>query len=291
MSTDIEDILIPLAETAEEAARKAGALIASYRGKQVEVKMKKGGDNLASQVVTEVDLKSQNIILDHLAPSIGKYGLGLLAEENRDDGSRLEAEAFWCIDPIDGTLPFSEDKPGYAVSIGLVRKDGTPLVGVVYDPREDVLYSAVRGDGARRNGQAWRVGKEIPPGTALTWIMDRDQRTHPRFDEILEKLNRKADVLNLSNTCWYSGGGAVLNALWALEQHPAAYFKIPKEQEGGGCFWDFAASACIVKEAGGKVSDYHGEILDLNNRDTFYMNGKGVLFVSSPDLAGELTDL
>ena len=280
-----------LAALAEEAARRAGALIASYRGKQIDVRMKEGGDNLASQVVTEVDLKSQNTILEHLENSIKTYSLGLLAEEDRDDGSRLSADAFWCIDPIDGTLPFSEDKPGYAVSIALVGRDGVPLVGVVYDPRSDILYSAVRGEGAFRNGSPWRVKDTVPEGACLTWIMDRDQKSHPRFDDILKKLGLKAEALGLSEPCWYAGGGAVLNALWALEQHPALYFKIPKEQEGGGCFWDFAATACIVSEAGGVVSDYRGEALELNREDSFYMNAKGALYVSSPALAEELTEL
>ena len=54
---------------------------------------------------------------------------------------RLELNYFWCIDPLDGTLPFIEGKVGYAVSIGLVSRDGTPLIGVVCDPYHQTLSS------------------------------------------------------------------------------------------------------------------------------------------------------
>ena len=56
---------------------------------------------------------------------------------------------------LDGTLAYIESRPGYAVSIGLVARDGTPLIGVVYDPVSDVLYSALQGQGVKRQGQPW----------------------------------------------------------------------------------------------------------------------------------------
>ena len=291
MSTD-KNTLIELRDTAVEAALEAGKLIASYRGKQIEVKWKAGGDNLASQVLTEVDLKCQNLILEKLAASIEKHDLGILAEEDCDDGSRLTKSAFWCIDPIDGTLPFSEDKPGYAVSIGLVSLEGKALVGVVYDPRDEVLYSAVKGLGAWRNVKSWKLDStEYSPGDSLTWIMDRDQKDHPRQSELMQLIADKAQNSGIGGPCFHTEGGAVLNACWTLENHPAVYFKLPKTIEGGGCFWDFAATACIVKEAGGWVSDYSGIELNLNKRETIYMNREGVLFASSEKLAKDFMGL
>ena len=123
-----------LAGIATKAAREAGTLIAHTNGREVAVQHKAGGESLASQVVTEVDERSQAIILKHLRPTCAAYDLALLSEELPDDGSRLEKDAFWCIDPLDGTLPFTEGIPGYAVSIALVARDGTPLIGVVTDP-------------------------------------------------------------------------------------------------------------------------------------------------------------
>jgi len=276
--------LTELCETAVRAALKAGELIASYQGRRVEVLSKDGGDNLASSVVTEVDFRSQEIILETLKECRERFDLGLLTEEEEDDGSRFEKEAFWCIDPIDGTLPFTEGVAGYAVSIGLISREGESLLGVVYDPLTGTLYSAVAGEGAFRNGESWKLSP--PAGSddaALTWILDRDQVPLPCYKDILRVMEREAQRMGLKGLTLVNNGGAVLNACWAMENPPALYFKIPKKQKGGGCFWDFAATACIVKEAGGLVSDFSSGTLNLNHPN-FYMNGPGVLFLTSPDL-------
>ncbi|MBT3468503.1 MAG: inositol monophosphatase, partial [Opitutae bacterium] len=119
---------------AVQAAREAGELIRSYQDREVEVLHKEGGDTYASQVVTEVDRKAQDAILQILGPPCEEFDLAVLTEESEDDGSRFEKKFFWCIDPMDGTLPFIRKEPGYSVSIGLVAKDGSPRIGVVYDP-------------------------------------------------------------------------------------------------------------------------------------------------------------
>ncbi|MCW8962212.1 MAG: inositol monophosphatase, partial [Gammaproteobacteria bacterium] len=149
------DDLLSIQKIAITAATEAGRIIADHAGKRVNVQHKSGGDSLAAQVVTEVDLLSQETILKHLRPTCEQYELALLTEESSDDGSRLEKDHFWCIDPLDGTLSFIESTPGYAVSIALVSRAGTPLIGVVFDPLTNTLYSAVQGQGAMRNGQPW----------------------------------------------------------------------------------------------------------------------------------------
>lgn len=77
-----------------------------------------------------------------------------MTEESPDNRERLKKDFFWCIDPLDGTLPFIESTSGYAVSIALVAHDGTPYIGVIYDPVEQVLYHAVKGCGVLRNGKS-----------------------------------------------------------------------------------------------------------------------------------------
>jgi len=111
-----------LTNIAIQAAQKAGERISEQAGKQIAVQYKTGGTSLASQVVTEIDGLSQEIILQTLKPLTDTYDLGLLTEEQADDKSRCEKEFFWCIDPLDGTLPFIEQKHGYAVSIALISK-------------------------------------------------------------------------------------------------------------------------------------------------------------------------
>ena len=75
-----------------------------------------------------------------------------------------------------------------------------------------------------------------------------------------------------------------------LEHAAACYIKLPKPEDGGGSIWDFAATACIVREAGAWVSNIHGAELDLNRRDSTFMNHQGVVFASSEQLASTLID-
>ena len=156
---DLDDLL----QCAVAAARAAGAFIQSSAASGIEVQHKSGGSNIAAQVVTEVDLRADAMITEALLPTCARYDLALLTEEGTDDRARLEKDAFWSVDPLDGTLAFIESRPGYSVSIGLVARDGTPLIGVVYNPVTDILYSAVQGQGAQRQGSPWR------PSTTPRW--------------------------------------------------------------------------------------------------------------------------
>lgn len=272
-----EDDLKKLCGFAVEAAITAGGMIAETRPQQVQ--RKEGGDSLASQVVTEVDEQSQSIILDILDPTLEEYDLALLTEETEDDGKRLEKDYFWCIDPIDGTLPFIEGVPGYAVSIALTARDGTPHIGVVYDPVEDTLYQAARDHGAFRNTIPWKIGDH---GPQLQVFTDRSVPEEPWFIPITDKLGVKET---------HSQGGGVMNALWVLENPPACYFKFPRPEKGGGSLWDFAATACIAREVGGIASDIFGEPLDLNRTDSTFMNHCGILFATDADLARRIRAL
>jgi 3'(2'), 5'-bisphosphate nucleotidase/myo-inositol-1(or 4)-monophosphatase len=276
-----------LADVATKAALEAGTLIAGYNGREVTVQYKEGGDNLASQVVTEVDELSQAIILKHLLPTCATYDLALLSEEQADDGNRLVKNAFWCIDPLDGTLPFTESIPGYSVSIALVARDGTPLIGVVTDPLTGTSYQAIKGQGALRNGEPWLL--EAPgKSTSLHFVADRSIASHPQFEAVLEQLQTLATELGGDGLETTLTGGAVMNALWVLERAPACYFKFPKPQAGGGSLWDFAATACIYAELGAWCSDFNGQALDLNRADSTFMNHRGVLFASDRGLAERL---
>lgn len=264
-----------LATTAIAAARAAGKHIAHTRPQ--EIRQDKEGDNRASQMLTEVDGQSQEIILDLLAPTIETYDLGLLTEESEDDGGRLAKDYFWCIDPIDGTLPFIEDVPGYAVSIALVSHEGESVIGVVYDPIEHTLYHAVKGGGAFRNGESWVLRNQ---GSQLQIITDRSVADYPYCAYVAEALDASVK----------GQGGAVMNAMWCLENPRACYFKFPKPEKGGGCFWDYAATAAIYTEIGAVVSDMSGQPMSLN-AESIYMNPHGILYATDRALAERIIEL
>jgi myo-inositol-1(or 4)-monophosphatase len=286
------DDLQYLSECAITAAKEAGDLIAEYADKSVEVQIKEGSENLASQVVTEVDLRSESIIVEALQQTCKQYDLGLLAEERGDDGSRLEKDYFWCVDPIDGTLSFIEGVPGYAVSIALVSQAGEPLIGVVYDPLTKTLYSAVKGQGAMRNGEPWT----LPPssslaGKPLSLVCDRALVEQPYYPRLLEHFESIAEKMGASGLRTLHKGGAVMNGCWVLENPPGCYFKFPKPQKGGGNLWDFAAITCLFNELGAIATDFHGQPLELNRAESTFMNQRGVLFTTDQALVAEIEGL
>ncbi len=277
-STELDE----LAGLAILAATTAGQMIAESRPDNVQRKAG-GGASLASQVVTEIDRRSEDMILDILGPTIERFDLGLLTEERVDDSSRLTADYFWCVDPLDGTLPFIEGVPGYAVSIGLVDRSGAPCLGVVYDPLEATLFHAIAGAGAFRDQRPFSVGAGSP-ADVLSVFADRSFLEQSDHDVIVERFEQIAIDMGLSGHQVRTSAGAVMNACGVLESGPACYVKFPKPA-GGGSLWDFAATACLFNESGAVATDIDGNRLDLNRTDSTFMNHRGVLFATDVSLA------
>lgn len=269
--------LVQLSQIAIKASLAAGKVIKSHQNDQVKVEKKEGGESYASQVVTAVDLACEKAILKHLLPTCQEFDLALLSEETEDDGSRLEKEFFWCIDPMDGTLAFINGYPGYSVSIGLISKDGTPQIGVIYDPSSDKLYHAVKGNGVFKNGKTWTIEHK---NNHLTYVTDRRLKDTPQAKEIEIRLLEQAKKLNLNGLKEMAGAGSVLNALLVLENGPACMLKHPKKENGGGSIWDYAATACIYQELGLPATNFEGGRLDLNRKDGTFMNHQGVYYTN-----------
>ncbi|MEO1258687.1 MAG: inositol monophosphatase family protein [Bacteroidota bacterium] len=269
--------LLNLSKIAIKAALSAGNVIRKHMDDDVQVKKKVGGTSYASQVVTAVDKACETAILAHLLPTCEQFDLALLSEETEDDGSRFEKDFFWCIDPMDGTLPFIRKQPGFSVSIALIAKDGTPSIGVVYDPSTDTLYHAVKGHGAYKNKSSWAIRH---PNDHLTYVTDRKLEETPHAAAIEKYLNENVAQLNLNGVIEMAGAGSVLNGILVLENGPACMMKLPKKERGGGSIWDFAATACIYQELGLPATNYEGGKLDLNKKDGTFMNQQGVLYAN-----------
>jgi len=279
---------------ATEAALKAGCYISTFDRSLLQVDRKAAGNSLSSQVVTQVDLDSQTIILDVLQPSIDHYDLAVLSEENASEDNvcghpRFQKAYYWCIDPLDGTLPFIEGSAGFAVSIALVSQSGEPVIGVVHNPVTGDTYQAlnvntsdekpdVDGKILLKNSQLW-----LPEVNSqhFTLYIDRSFKADPRYASCIESLaslvkRHGYDEFNVVTNC-----GAVMNAIGVFEHAPACYLKLPKAQKGGGSLWDFSATAAIARASSRLwVSNINGEPLDLNRTDSNFMNHKGVLYLN-----------
>lgn len=273
------------------AAKKAGNFIGKNADKAITVQNKSGADSLASQVVTEIDVQAQEIILQSLKKSISDYDLALLTEESVDDKSRFDKDQFWCIDPMDGTLAFTEKTPGYAVSIALVSKAGESLIGVVYNPSTKVLYHAIKGQGAFKNEKPWSPDLSMKNRSSFTLQMDRTFLHHRNYKPVIDEINGFVKEFGIGEFKIQKQAGAVLNACWVIDNAPGCYFKFPKPQAGGGSIWDFAATTCIAKEAGIIVSNFSENYLQLNHPETTFMNSQGVLFASDKEISDRILSL
>ncbi|GAB1855302.1 inositol monophosphatase family protein [Flavobacteriaceae bacterium MHTCC 0001] len=264
-----------LTSVAIEAALSAGKIIQKYMNEEIAVEQKKGGSTYASQVVTKVDRECESIILSYLESTCKTFDIGLLSEETQDDGSRFEKDCFWCIDPMDGTLAFIKKQPGFSVSIALIAKDGTPIIGVVFDPNTENLYHAIKGKGAFKNKKSWTIKNT---NDYLTYTTDKKLKDTPKSDEIESILNIHQTDLGLKSVKEISGKGAVMCAISVLENGPACFLKPPKKDIGGGSIWDYAATACIYNELGLPAKTFIGTSLDLNKRNSSFMNESGIYY-------------
>ena len=286
-----------LLQLATDAALKAGTFINSVDRSSLQVHSKQAGSSLSAQVVTQVDLDSQAIILEILQPTIEQYDIALLTEENASEEdvathARFHKDYFWCIDPLDGTLPFIEGGSGFAVSIALVDIAGNPIIGVVHNPSTGDTYQAINAQPQTsivlKNGSPWQPERHEEYSHSLSLYIDRSFQQDPRYPAVLEQLTvfskQQGLALQVIKT-----NGAVMNAIGVLENAPACYLKLPKAQLGGGSLWDFSATAAITQALSAQylassspmlcaVSDSQGAALDLNRSDSNYMNHKGVLY-------------
>ncbi len=264
-----------LANIAIEAALSAGKVIQKHMNDDITVEKKEAGSNYASQVVTKVDRECESIILSHLIPTCKTFDIGILTEETEDDRSRFKKDFFWCVDPMDGTLAFIKKQSGFSVAIALITKDGTPVIGVVFDPSTETLYHAIKGKGVYKNKKPWNINNA---NDYLTYVTDKKIRDTSKSEEIQQILNKHKTDLGLKGIKEISGAGAVMNAILVLENGPACFLKLPKKNLGGGSIWDYAATACIYQELGLPATNFKGGTLDLNKKDGTFMNDQGVYY-------------
>ncbi len=283
MSLNKQELQI-LCDTATSAAIAAGQYIQSQFGVQLASQHKEGGNSMASQIVTSVDIQAQDIILSQLEGVGYQYDFGILTEETIDDHSRASKDYFWCVDPLDGTLAFTEGRTGYAVSIALATKAGNSLIGVVYIPDLDDCYTSVQGLGVRMNNEPF-VRNVVDAHSSLEIFMDRSLKSEPYFDLVMAKLSHWAKGRSIEEIRFHSDFGAVRNALGVMHAPTGCYFKFPKKQKGGGSIWDYAATRLFFEETDLWVSDANSERLHLNRPATTFMNETGILYTTHSSLS------
>jgi myo-inositol-1(or 4)-monophosphatase len=255
--------------TAVEAALAAGRIHRRYFRQQVKVE-KKGPIDLVTAADLEVEREFRALIGERFPSHVvlGEEGGGDAAahrpQSQSGEGGKPrfgEGGHRWIIDPVDGTTNFAHGLALFCVSIAL-EIDGVLAVGVVYDPIADELFTAERGQGARLNGHRLRVSEETTLLDALLCTgfpySIRERRTR-QIDTFAAFLGQSRAVRRLGSAaldlCYVAAGR--FDGFWEEQLHA----------------WDMAAGALIVAEAGGRVSGYNDEPLDLFGHRIIATNG------------------
>ncbi|WP_291431011.1 3'(2'),5'-bisphosphate nucleotidase CysQ [Deinococcus sp.] len=216
-------------------AREAGALLLAHLRAGFTVEHKTSADD----PVTVADREASTLITTALAATFPDDGL--LSEEEPDDHARLNHDRVWLVDPIDGTREYSTGLPDYCVSIGLVL-GGQPILGVVYAPETDELYTGVVGQGAFLNDQPVAA-----PGPGPDW------RVAVSDTEYTRELH--AASLNGMKP---SGSIALKLARIAAAQADATFSMSPRSE------WDIAAGHALLRAAGGELTRRDGRPITYN---------------------------
>lgn len=215
---------------------------------------------------SEVDGLAEAEIIKEFRRSTPDYSI--LGEEGGEMKGRGGSSRYtWVIDPLDGTSNYLRGIPHFCVSIALVE-NGEPIHGVIFDPLRNELFTASRGSGCTLNDKRVRVAerKDLDGAIVLTGFPPRERgRTSAQLKCLDVLLNEIEDIRRT--------GSAALDLAWVACGRADAYF------EAGVKPWDIAAGALMVREAGGKVSDYR-------NRSTGPMDARGTN--PRPLLAGNI---
>ncbi|MBZ0301150.1 MAG: inositol monophosphatase [Anaerolineae bacterium] len=212
-------------------------------------------------IVTEGDKASERLIVAALCEAFPDHHI--VGEEGGGMGAPAEeAEYFWYIDPIDGTSNFANNIPFFSISMALADKNLNPLVGVVLNPVSHEIFSAVAGQGVTRNGLPIRVSDTESLSQAILCSgFPYDTATQKRInvDAFMAFLPQTRGVRRIGSAALelsYVACGR-LDGFWECRLNP----------------WDCMAGILLVREAGGKVTDYQGGEAGLTGAELIASNG------------------
>jgi len=246
---------IPALPELEALARAAGGILRAGYATEHQVAYKGVID-----LVTEVDRASEEFLLGEIHKNWpGSY---IMAEESGE--THGNPDTAWYVDPLDGTVNYAHHIPLFCVSIAYAHA-GRMLLGAVYDPMRDELFSAERGKGAQLNGHRLQASAvtELQRSLLVTgfpydaWDTPQDNFDNfVRFGRLTQGVRRLGSAA--LDACYVAAGR--FEGFWELALKP----------------WDVAAAGLIAEEAGAKVTDIHGEDDYISPPQSILAAGRGI---------------
>lgn len=246
-------------ETAIKLAREAGGIINEFYALGVVAEKKYGLDNF-TEPVTIADRTASKIIVENLSEVFPNDGI--LSEEEPDTAERLTKDRVWIIDPLDGTRGFINKDGDFAVQIGLAV-GGESVLGVVFIPNENVLYYAVKNEGAFlvENDETPKRLKvsDKTEFSAMNMAVSRNHRS--------DKMNRVIREFGLKKETRRGSVGLKIGLI--AQQICDLYIHFSPRTK----HWDTCAPEIITKEAGGNLTDIFGGKITYNTSKVGNYNG------------------
>ena len=237
-----------------QTARDAGAILVDRLGRALQVSNK--GD---IDLVTESDLASEKLIIERIKSHYPRHAI--LAEESGEtEFVPGTTDWKWIIDPLDGTTNYAHGYPCFCVSIGLEHA-GSIEIAVIYDPMRDEVFAAERGQGATLNGRRIRVSDVEDLNSAMLCTgFPYNVRERPNFARDFANFTMEAQAVRRD------GSAAIDLAYIACGRFDGFW-------EDGLNAWDVAAGVLLIEEAGGLVTDFAGEKLNIYTPKVLASNG------------------
>lgn len=216
--------------------------IAVNVGKMQKEKLKKKNFKIntkstISDLVTEIDLLSEEMIRSEIKKSYPKHNI----KGEESDFEDKESDYTWVIDPLDGSNNYANSYPIYCVSIALQYKN-EEVIGVIYVPEFNEIYSAIKGKGAFKSGTSIQISNKTSLQQSLIATGFPYDKKKSTLDNLapFNKILKKVRGVRRSGSAAFdlvTVAAAKIDAFWE--------FKLKE--------WDYAAGKLLVKEAGGEI--------------------------------------
>jgi myo-inositol-1(or 4)-monophosphatase len=237
-----------------QIAKEAGQIARDGFRKNMVVETKGSLTN----IVTEYDKKSEELIINFIRKKYPSHSI--VAEESGEH--EKSSEYTWIVDPIDGTTNFAHGLPIFSVSIG-IQKDNEIVYGVIYDVMRDALYSCEKGSGAFCNGRKLSVSTndDLRKSVLVTGFpYDISENPEHAIEHFISFLKEARAVRRLGSAaidlCYVAEG--VFDGFWEVSLNA----------------WDMAAGVLLVNEAGGVVTDFLENKINIYGKKLLASNGK-----------------
>lgn len=235
---------LELLEKITAAARECGQIMLQAKRDPAMIDEKNGHANF----VTIYDKKIQELLQKQLLEILPE---AVFVGEEEDIHASIQKGYAFIVDPIDGTTNFIKDYKASCVSIGLTL-NGTPYLGIVYNPYLDEMYTAIKGQGAQLNGRPIHVSdKPLSQGIVLFG-------TSPYYEELHEKAFSMAYHYFKQAMDLRRSGSAAIDLCSIAAGRAELFFELRLSP------WDYAAGGLICQEAGGTVTTCEGTPITLD---------------------------